>query len=160
MALKQRITDDLKAALLGGDRFVTETLRGLKAAILNVEVAENKRETGLDDAAIEQIVAREVKKRNESAIIYEQNDRAQAALDERQEAKILSIYLPQQLSESEIQTIVDQTITDLGLTGPAAMGRLIGAVKQKVGNTADGATVARIIKTTLGLHKREHEMIV
>jgi uncharacterized protein len=76
MALKQRIQDDLKAALLGGDRFVAETLRGLKAAVLNEEVAKGKRDEGLEDTEIEQIVAKEVKKRNESATLYEQNDRA------------------------------------------------------------------------------------
>lgn len=149
MALKQRITDDLKAALLGGDRFAAETLRGLKAAILNVEVAENKRETGLDDESIEQIVAREVKKRNESATIYEQNDRAESAADERKEAALLSGYLPQQLSEDEIQSIVDKIVAELGVSGPAGMGQVIGAVKKQVGNTADGATVARIVKASL-----------
>lgn len=148
-ALNQRIQDDLKAALLGGDRFAAETLRGLKAAILNVEVAENKRDTGLDDVAIEQIVAREVKKRNESATIYEQNDRAEAAANERKEVEILSTYLPKQLSEEEIKVIVDKIVTDLGFSGPAGMGQVIGAVKQQVGNTADGATVARIVKTAL-----------
>jgi uncharacterized protein YqeY len=148
-ALNQRIQDDLKAALLGGDRFAAETLRGLKAAILNVEVAENKRDTGLDDVAIEQIVAREVKKRNESATIYEQNDRAEAAANERKEVEILSTYLPKQLSEEEIKVIVDKIVTDLGVSGPAGMGQVIGAVKQQVGNTADGATVARIVKTAL-----------
>ncbi|MEO5950443.1 MAG: GatB/YqeY domain-containing protein [Candidatus Saccharimonadales bacterium] len=149
MALKQRIADDLKAALLGGDRFVTETLRGLKAAILNIEVAEGKRETGLDDVAIEQIVVREVKKRNESATIYEQNDRMESAADERKEAEILSVYLPKQLSEIEVQAIVNTTVSEMGVTDISNMGKVIGAVKQKVGNTADSATVARIVKSTL-----------
>lgn len=149
MAIKAQLDDDIKAALLGGDRFAAETLRGLKAAILNVEVAENKRDTGLDDVAIEQIVAREVKKRNESATIYEQNDRAEAAANERKEVEILSTYLPKQLSEEEIKVIVDKIVTDLGVSGPAGMGQVIGAVKQQVGNTADGATVARIVKTAL-----------
>lgn len=148
-ALNQRIQDDLKAALLGGDRFAAETLRGLKAAVLNVEVAENKRDTGLDDAAIEQIVAREVKKRNESAMIYEQNDRVESAAQERKEIEILSVYLPRQLSEAEITAIVEKIIAELGVSGPAGMGQVIGAVKKQVGNTADGATVARIVKTAL-----------
>ena len=85
MALKQRIDNDLKAALLGGDRFVTETLRGLKAAVLNEEVAQNKRDAGLDDTSIEQIIAKEVKNRNESASLYEQNMREDSAADERRE---------------------------------------------------------------------------
>ena len=63
MALKERIAEEMKAALLGGDRFVGETLRNLKAAVLNEEVATGKREEGLSDEEIEKVVAKEVKKR-------------------------------------------------------------------------------------------------
>lgn len=149
MALKQRIQDDLKAALLGGDRFVGETLRNLKAAILNEEVAQNKRDEGLDDATIEQIVAKEVKKRNEAATLYEQNDRAESAASERREAEILSVYLPQQLSESDLQAIVAAKVAELGATDAKMMGQVIGAVKKEVGNTADGALVAKLVKEAL-----------
>ena len=129
MALKQRIESDMKAALLGGDRFVGETLRNLKAAILNEEVAQGKRDTGLDDADIEKVIAREVKKRNESATLYEQNDRTAQAADERREAEILSAYLPQQLSEAEVKAIVDAKIAELGATDAKMMGQVIGAKK-------------------------------
>lgn len=149
MALKQRIQDDLKAALLGGDRFVAETLRGLKAAILNEEVAKGKRDEGLEDAEIEQIVAKEVKKRNESATLYEQNDRAESAASERREAEILSAYLPAQLDEDEITSVIEAAIKQLGANGMSDMGKVIGVVKSKVGNTADGATVAKLVKEQL-----------
>ncbi len=149
MALKQRIENDMKAALLGGDRFVGETLRGLKAAILNEEVAQNKRDTGLDDAVIEQIVAREVKKRNEAAAIYDQNMREDAADAERREAEVLSRYLPKQLSEAELKTVVDAKIAELSATDVKLMGQVIGAVKKEVGNTADGALIARLVKEAL-----------
>lgn len=149
MALKQRIENDLKAALLGGDRFVGETLRGLKAAILNEEVAQNKRDTGLEDAVIEQIIAKEVKKRNESAAIYEQNQREDAADQERREAEVFSQYLPKQLSEAELKTVVDAKVAELGATDAKMMGQVIGAVKQEVGNTADGAMIAKLVKEAL-----------
>jgi len=149
MALAQRIQDDTKAALLSGDRFVVETLRGLKAAILNEEVAQGKRDEGLGDDAIEKIIAKEVKKRNESAELYAQNDRAESAADERKEAEILSVYLPQQLGEDELKQIITNKIAELGVGGPQAMGQVIGAVKAQVGNTADGATVARLVKDAL-----------
>jgi uncharacterized protein YqeY len=145
----QRIADDTKAALLGGDRFVAEVLRGLKAAILNEEVAQGKRDTGLDDAAIEQIIAREVKKRNESASLYTNAGRAELAETEIKEAAVLQAYLPEQLSELELMTIIEKIIAEKGLSGPQAMGQVIGAVKQQVGNTADGATVARLVKQAL-----------
>jgi uncharacterized protein YqeY len=149
MALMQRIADDTKAALLGGDRFVAEVLRGLKAAILNEEVAQGKRDTGLDDTAIEQIIAREVKKRNESATLYTNAGRTELAETEIKEAAVLQAYLPEQLSEAELTTIIEKIIAEKGLSGPQAMGQVIGAVKQQVGNTADGATVARLVKQIL-----------
>ena len=149
MALKDKIQDDTKAALLGGDRFVADTLRNLKAAILNEEVAQGKRDEGLSDEEIEKIIAREVKKRNESIAIYEQNGRPELAETERKEAEILSGYLPEQIDEDKLREIVKAKITELGVSGPQAMGQVIGAVKQQVGNSADGALVARIVKETL-----------
>jgi uncharacterized protein YqeY len=139
----------MKAALLGGNRFVGEVLRNLKAAILNEEVAQNKRDEGLSDADIEKVIAREVKKRNESAALYDQNDRPELADNEKKEAEVLIKYLPEQLSEDELRKIVTAKIAELGVSGPQAMGQVIGAVKQQVGNTADGATLARIVKETL-----------
>jgi len=149
MALKDKIQDDTKAALLGGDRFVGDTLRNLKAAILNEEVAQGKRDEGLSDEEIEKIIAREVKKRNESIALYEQNGRDDLAENERKEAEVLARYLPEQLSEDKLRAIVAAKIAELGVSGPQAMGQVIGAVKQQVGNTADGAALARIVKETL-----------
>ena len=149
MALKEQVNNDLKAALLGGDRFTGEVLRGLKAAILNEEVAQNKRDEGLGDEVIEQIVAREVKKRNESAVIYDGAERPELADNERAEAKVLVAYLPAQLSEDEIILVVTRVVSELGVSGPSVMGQVIGAVKKELGNTADGATVARLVKNAL-----------
>jgi uncharacterized protein YqeY len=149
VALKERIADEMKAALLGGDRFVGETLRNLKAAILNEEVAQNKRDTGLSDEDIERVIAREVKKRDESARLYRENGRPELAEPEEKEAEILKVYLPQQLSDEEIRAAVVKKLEELGASGTAAMGQVIGAVKQELGNTADGAVVARIVKEEL-----------
>ena len=149
VSLKQRITDETKAALLGGDRFVGDTLRNLKAAILDVEVAEGKRESGLSDAEIEKVIAREVKKRHESAKIYRDNNRPELAEPEEREAEVLMQYLPEQLDEASLRAIVEQKVSELGVSGPAAMGQVIGAVKAQVGNTADGALIASIVKSTL-----------
>lgn len=149
MTLKQRIIDDTKTALLGGNRFVSQTLSGVKAAILNEEVAQNKREEGLDEATVEQIIAREVKKRNESIKLYVQGGRPELAEAEQSEIDVIKVYLPQQLSESDVQAIVDAAITQLGATGMSDMGKVIGVVKSKVGNTADGALVAQLVKKAL-----------
>lgn len=149
MALKSQIDNDLKTALLGGDRFRGDVLRGLKAVILNEEVAKGKREEGLDDATIEQLIAREVKKRNDSAQQYEAAGRPELVETEQSEAKILEEYLPEQLSEDDIKKTIEETIASLGVSGPQAMGQVIGAVKGKLGNAADGATVARLVKEAL-----------
>ena len=150
MALKERIVDEMKAALLGGDRFVGETLRNLKAAILNEEVATGKRDEGLADEEIEKVIAKEVKKRIESAKLYRDNGRLDLAEPEEQEMAILQRYLPAQLSEDEIRTVIQEKATQLSVASPADMGRLIGAVKSDLGNTADGATIARLVKEVLG----------
>lgn len=149
MSLKAQLDNDIKAALLGGDRFRADILRNLKAAVLNEEVAQGKRDEGLDDATIEQIIAREVKKRLDSVQQYTAAGRPELADAEQAEAKVLEAYLPEQLSEAEIKTTIDETIAALGVSGPQAMGQVIGAVKGKLGNAADGATVARLVKEAL-----------
>ena len=148
-ALAERISYEMKAALLGGNRFRGDVLRNLKAAILNEEVATGTREQGLDDAAIEKVIAREVKKRAESAAMYRQNDRAELAEAEENEAAVLKEFLPEQLSEDEVRAIAQDVVTGMGEVSMQQMGQVIGAVKAKVGNAADGAMVAQIVKETL-----------
>ncbi len=149
MALSQKIQDDMKAALLGGNRFEGDVLRNLKAAILNEEVATGKREEGLGDAEVEKIIVREVKKRNESIKLYEENGRPELAEDEKKEIAVLSTYLPKQLGEDEIREIAKLVIEEIDNVGPSMMGQVIGGVKAKAGNAADGATVARVVKELL-----------
>lgn len=149
MALKEQINNDLKAALLGGNRFVADTLRNLKAAILNEEVALGRRDEGLGDVEIEGIIAREVKKRGESKALYDQNGRPELAEIEQKEIDVLMAYLPQQLTEDEVQAVIDEVIAEIGATDMKAMGQVIGAVKARTGTAADGATVAKLVKTTL-----------
>jgi len=90
-----------------------------------------------------------VKKRNEAAILYDQNMRQDSADAERREAEVLSVYLPQQLSEAELKTIVDAKVVELNADDPKMMGQVIAAVKQEVGNRADGAMIAQLVKQTL-----------
>lgn len=147
--LKDQIQADLKTAMLARDSLRTQTLQGLKAVILNEEVAKKVREEGLDDASIEQLIAREAKKRDEAASLFEQGGNQESADKERAEKEILSAYLPEQLGEDDIRTLVTDAIAAVGATSPQDMGRVIGAVKAKAGNTADGATVARLVKEQL-----------
>lgn len=148
--LKARIETQMKAALLGGDRFRGEVLRNLKAAILNEEVAQNARETGLDDADIEKVIAKEVKKRLDAAALYDQNMREDSAYEERQEAEILGEFLPKQLSSDELKEIIDAHVVAENAKGDSKkMGAVIGKVKQDVGTRADGAEIARLVKDAI-----------
>lgn len=149
MSLKARIEADIKRAMLARDAFSVETLRGLKAAILNEEVAKGLRDEGLSDEAIEQVLAREAKKREEAAGMFEAGGRQESADKERAEKKLISEYLPTQLDETAVQTIVDDVIADLKPEGIKDMGRVIGAVKARTGNSGDGAMIARLVKTSL-----------
>lgn len=148
-SLKERINADLKTAMLARDTLRTQTLQGLKAAILNEEVSKKIRDKGLDDAEIEQLVAREAKKRDEAADLFEKGGNSDSADKERAEKEILSAYLPEQLDEAAIRQIVDDVVADLQPQGPKDMGRVIGAVKAKTGTSADGAVIAKIVKETL-----------
>lgn len=149
MTLKDRINADLKTAMIARDEFKTTTLRGVKAAILNEEVAKNVREAGLDDASIEQVIAREAKKRDEAAKLFEQGGNQASADKERAEKELLGAYLPTQMTPGELEPIIEEIIAEQKPEGMKDMGRVIGAVKARVGNSADGALVAELVKGRL-----------
>lgn len=149
MSLKAQIENDLKAALLERRRFDADILRGLKAVILNEEVAQGRRDEGLDDESIQKLIAKEVKKRVESAELYDKADRKELADNERAEIKVIELYLPEQASDDEIKAAIKDSIEQLGVTSAADMGRVIGAVKSKLGNSADGGLIARLVKEAL-----------
>lgn len=150
MDLENRINQDLKAALLGGDKVTVETLRGLKAALLSVKVEQGKRDSGLTDDEVITILSKEAKKRQESADLFKQGGNQEKAAAELIEKALIETYLPAQLSEDEIVKLVDEAITATAASGPQAMGQVIGAVKAKAGASADGAVIARIAKERLG----------
>ena len=143
--LKEQINTDLKTAMLARNAFETTVLRGLKASILDEEVKLGKREEGLNDAEIETLVAREVKKRKEAANLLD----AERAENELKEAEILSKYLPEMASEEEIRTAVKAEISAMGEVSIKQMSAIIGKVKVKFGNSADGAVLAKIVKEEL-----------
>jgi hypothetical protein len=147
--IKQQIDQDLKAALLGGDKARAMTLRGLKSAILYVEIAEGKREQGLEDDAIIALFAKEAKKRQESADLYTQGGNAERAAAERAEKKIIEGYLPPQLSDDELKEVIEKAIATTGASSLQQMGQVIAAVKKEAGATADGGRVAQLVKERL-----------
>jgi uncharacterized protein YqeY len=149
MSVKQQIDSDIKTAMLAGDKVLVTTLRGLKSAILYVEVAEGARDEGLPEDKVISILQKEAKKRQESADLYEQGGNTEKQQAELTEKTVIEKYLPKQLSEEEIGAIVDDVIGATGANGMQAMGQVIGAVKAKAGAAADGSVIARIVKEKL-----------
>lgn len=149
MTIKEQIDADLKTAMLAGDKTLTTTLRGIKAVILNEEVAQNKRETGLGDDEVVRLLQKESKKRQESAELFAQGDNTEKSQAELIEKEVISKYLPAQLSEEELARLVDEAIASTNAAGMQAMGQVIGVVKAKAGAAADGAVIARLVKEKL-----------
>src|SRR5688572_3773311 len=129
--LKTQLDQDLKVALLAGDKTLAMTLRGLKSVILYAEVAKGSREQGLSDEEIVGLLTKEAKKRQESADLYKQGGNEEKANAELAEKKVIEKYLPEQMSEEDLQKIVDDVMKELNLTSMQDMGKLIGAVKAR-----------------------------
>lgn len=150
MSIKQQLDQDLKTAMLAGDKTLVTTLRGLKAAILNAEVAEHARDTGLADDKVVALLQKEAKRRQESADLFAQGGNQEKAEAELTEKAVIEQYLPAQMSEAELSELVDEAIVQTGASGMQMMGQVIGAVKAKAGAGADGAAIARLVKEKLG----------
>ncbi len=144
--LEQQIEADIKSALLSGDKERALTLRTVKSALLSVKVNAGKRDTGLTDDEVITILAKESKKRQESADFFVQGGAQDRADKELAEKTVIDSYLPQQLDEAAIVALVDEVLA----TNPDAnMGAVIGAVRAKAGATADGALIAKLVKEKL-----------
>jgi uncharacterized protein YqeY len=147
--MQDKIESDIKAAMLSGDKKKTEVLRGLKTALQYEAVSAGSADRSLSDEVIQKVFAREAKKRQDTAEIYKkanENERAEAELAEK---KIIDEYLPEQLTESEVSKVVEEEIAKSGASSPAEMGKVIGAVRARLGAQADGATIARLVKERL-----------
>ena len=146
MSLKNRINEDLKTALKSGDTAIVGTLRMLKAEIKNREI---ERRGELDDNDILAAVSNGVKKRRESAEMYEKGGRQDLADKEKLEMAVLLKYMPKQLSEDEIRQKVISHIRQLDSPGMKDMGRVMKTVMADIGKSADGGAVGRIVKELL-----------
>lgn len=147
--MQEQIERDLKAALLAGDKQKAETLRGLKSALLNEMISLNARDSGLNDEQVQKILARESKKRAEAADLYNKAGASEREQAELQEKAIIDAYLPAQLSEEEVAAKVKDEVAKLDNPTMADMGPVIGAVRNQLGPQADGALIARLVKSAL-----------
>lgn len=148
MTSKQTLREDLTAALRARDQVRTGTLRMTLAAVQNAEVA-GKEHHELSDDEVLQVITKEAKKRRESAEAYEQAGREELAATERAELAILTEYLPQQLSDAEIDALIQQAIAQTGADGMAAMGSVMKIVQPQTAGRADGKKVAAAVRSAL-----------
>ncbi len=149
MIIKAQIDEDIKRAMLAGQKTLVTTLRGLKSVILYAEVAQGVRDEGLDESSVIEILSKEQKKRQESADMYTQGGRPDRSDAELVEKRIIEKYLPTQLTENEVEKLVSEVITEIGTVKMSDMGKIITTVKGRSKGTADGATISKIVKEKL-----------
>ncbi len=145
-ALKQRITDDMKAAMKGGDKARLGVIRLILAALKQIEVDER---IELDDTRVLAILDKMVKQRRDSIAQYESAGRTELAEQEQFEIGIIQDYLPQQLSEEEIAALIDEALAATGASSMKDMGKLMGWLKPKLQGRADMGAVSASIKQKL-----------
>ena len=143
MTLKQQLTEDMKAAMKGGDKHTLGVVRLINAAIKQREVDER---IELDDAAVLAAMEKMVKQRKDSVSQFAAAGREDLAEIERAEIGVIEKYLPAKLGEAEILAAIDAAIAETGATGPADMGKLMGVLKPKLAGQADMGLVSALVK--------------
>jgi uncharacterized protein YqeY len=147
MSLKQRLNDDMKAAMKGGDKASLAVIRLINAGIKQKEVDER---VELDDAAVVAVLDRMVKQRRDSVSQYEAAAREDLAQVERDEIVVIERYVPTKMDEAQIGAAIDAAIAETGASGAADMGKLMGVLKPRLAGQADMGLVSKLVKQRLG----------
>jgi uncharacterized protein YqeY len=150
VSLKERITEDMKAAMRAKESDRLMTIRMLLAACKQREVDER---IVLDDAAVVGIVDKLIKQRKDSVAAFQQGGRADLAAKEDAEIKLLEAYLPQRLSAAAVAEAVAGIVAALGAAGPGDMGKVMAAAKAQLAGQADMASVSAAVKAALSQPK-------
>ncbi|OBU60419.1 GatB/YqeY domain-containing protein [Stenotrophomonas maltophilia] len=146
MSMKQQLTEDMKAAMKAGEKHKLGVIRLINAAIKQREVDER---IELDDTAVIAVLDRMVKQRKDSVSQYEAANREDLAEIERAEIVVIEAYLPAKMGEDEIVAAIQVAIAETGASGPADMGKLMGALKPKLAGQADMGLVSKLVKQQL-----------
>ena len=149
--LLEQLRTDLNTAMKDRDQLKTSTIRMVLSAVQVASVAGDEA-AELTDAEIRAVLRSEAKRRNEAAELYENAGRAEQAASERNELAVIESYLPAAMDDATLQGIVDEEVAvarEAGAEGPKAMGQVIKAVKDRVGDGADGGRIAGVVKTSL-----------
>ena len=148
MTLKERINDDMKAAMRAGETAKRDAIRLLLAAIKQKEVDER---IVLDDATVVAVIDKMLKQRRDSITQYEAAGRQDLAGVEKFEAELLTGYMPAGLSSDEVAAVVASVIAETGASGPGDMGKVMAVLKPKLAGRADMTEVSRRVKAALAL---------
>ncbi|HET9137378.1 MAG TPA: GatB/YqeY domain-containing protein [Candidatus Kapabacteria bacterium] len=147
MALKDRINTELAASMKAGDKIRTETLRSLRALVLDFEKSGADREMTPDEEM--KLILSAAKKRKDSIEIYTTNNRPELAAKEQAELDVISEYLPKQMSREEVEKRVAEVIAEVGATGPGDTNKVIPVLMKELKGKADGKLVQEIVKAKL-----------
>jgi uncharacterized protein YqeY len=147
MSLKAQITDDMKSAMKAGDKDRLKVVRLMMAAIKQVEIDQR---IELDDAAVLGVLDKMVKQRRDSVEQFQNGNRQDLADIELAEIVVLEQYLPEQLSDAELDALVDEAITSTGAESIRDMGKVMGIIKGKAAGRADMSAVGAKVKARLG----------
>lgn len=143
--MNDQIRQDLKTAMLAHDETAVSTLRMLLSEIKYLEVAKGD----LNDQDLVGVVQKELKKRREAAEGFRKGGREESALKEESEAKVLEKYLPEQMSDQELQSLVDEAIKEIGASSMADMGKVMTQVMSKAGQSVEGSRVSALVRQKL-----------
>jgi uncharacterized protein YqeY len=146
MNLSERLNDDMKQAMKNQEKFKLSVIRMVRSAIKNQEIDLRR---SLEDNEVLDILSREIKQRKDSLQEFEKAGRDDLAKDIAAEIEIISVYLPEQLTEEEIKVIVQQTIQETGASSKAEMGKVMAALMPKVKGKADGKLVNQAVQQFL-----------
>ena len=146
MSLKEKLQEDLKSSMKNKDTIRKSVITLVRAAIKQIEVDQR---VELDDVAVMDIISKQLKQRNDSLAEFEKAGREDLIEETKSEIQVLKEYLPQQLSEEELEKIVIETIAEVGATSMKDMGKIMAAIKPKTAGRADGRKINELVKKNL-----------
>ncbi len=149
MTLQDRISADMKEAMKAKDKVRLAALRDIKSKIM-LALTETSGADTLDDAAVTKIMAKQLKQREDTLAIYNEQGRADLAAEEQAQAEVIRAYLPQPLSDEELAAAVQSLVTELGASSMADMGKVMGAASAKFAGQADGKAISALVRSILG----------
>lgn len=145
-ALKDRITEQVKTSMKARELEKVKVLRNVQSVIKQIEI---DRKIELDDAGVLEILQKQLKQRQESLTVFQDNGREDLAQKEQFEIDIINEFMPQQMDEAELADLINQEIAAQGASSMQDMGKVMGALKTKTGGRADPAVMSQLVKKAL-----------